>query len=102
MTREPHPGVHSRFAEPVAAGSAPFPPATVRIRVDDPAALPDLVEELSSRIDAVITEVGENEVELWLIGSRTTSADRAEMEERLRNRQAARHANVWILNDAES
>jgi hypothetical protein len=74
----------------------------VRIRVDDPAALPDLVEELSSRIDAVITEVGENEVELWLIGSRTTSADRAEMEERLRNRQAARHANVWILNDAES
>ena len=74
----------------------------MRIRIDDPAALPDLVEELSSRIDAVITAVGEDEVELWLIGSRTTFADRAEMEERLRNRHAARHANVWILGEDET
>jgi hypothetical protein len=69
----------------------------VRIRVDDPAALPDLVEELSSRVDAVITQVGHDEVELWLLGSLTSSADRAEMEERLLNRRAARHAKVWIL-----
>ncbi len=76
--------------------------AAVRIRIDDPAALPDLVEELSSRIDAVITEVGDDEVELWLIGSRTSSGDRAEMEERLRNRHAARHARVWIIYEEES
>ena len=83
---------------PGAAGLGTFASsAAVRIRIDDPAALPDLVEELSSRLDAVITEVGDDEVELWLIGSLTTSADRAEMEERLRNRHAARHAKVWIL-----
>lgn len=74
----------------------------MRIRIDDPAALPDLVEELSRRIDAVITEVAEDEVELWLIGSRTTAADRAEMEERLRNRRTALHAKVWITDDEES
>jgi hypothetical protein len=74
----------------------------VRIRIDDPAALPDLVEELSRRLDAVITAVGDNEVELWLIGSRTTSADRAEMQQRLRNRRAARHAKVWILDDDDA
>ncbi len=41
------------------------------------AALPDLVEGLSSRIDAVVTEVGDDEVEVWLLGSRTTSVDRS-------------------------
>lgn len=71
----------------------------MRIRVDDPAALPDLVEELSSRLDAVITSVGDDEVELWLLGSVSISGDRAEMEERLRNRRAARHAKVWILSE---
>ena len=75
--------------------------AAVRIRIDDPAALPDLVEELSRRIDLVITEVNDDEVELWLLGSLATSADRAEMEERLRNRHAARHAKVWIIDEDE-
>jgi hypothetical protein len=72
----------------------------MRIRIDDPAALPDLVEELASRVDAVITEVNASgEVELWLLGSRTAAGDRAEMERRLEGRQAARDANVWILPD---
>jgi hypothetical protein len=72
----------------------------MRIRIDDPAALPDLVEELASRVDAVITEVvSSGEVELWLLGSRTAADDRAEMERRLENRQSARHARVWILPD---
>ena len=92
-----------RSAEPGAAGLGTFASsAAVRIRIDDPAALPDLVEELSSRIDAVITEVGDDEVELWLLGSLTTSADRAEMEERLRNRHAAVDAKVWILPEEVS
>ena len=72
----------------------------MRIKIDDPAALPDLVEELASRLDAVITEVNTNgEVELWLLGSRTASADRAEMQQRLETRTCALHANVWILPD---
>ena len=72
----------------------------MRIKIDDPAALPDLVEELSSRVDAVITEVTKTgEVELWLLGSRTVAGDRAEMERRLENRKAARNAHVWIVPD---
>jgi hypothetical protein len=71
----------------------------VKIRIDDPAALPDLVEELSGRVDAVITSVGESELEVWLLGSLTVDADRAEMEERLRNRRTARHTNVWVVTD---
>ena len=72
----------------------------MRIKIDDPAALPDLVEELASRVDAVITEVtAAGEVELWLLGSRTASGDRAEMERRLESRKSARNAHVWILPD---
>jgi hypothetical protein len=72
----------------------------MRIKIDDPAALPDLVEELASRVDAVITEVtAAGEVELWLLGSRTAAGDRAEMERRLDARKAAREAHVWILPD---
>lgn len=72
----------------------------MRIKIDDPAALPDLVEELASRLDAVITEVTTSgEVELWLLGSRTAAADRAEMAERLETRTTALHARVWILPD---
>jgi CRISPR/Cas system-associated endonuclease/helicase Cas3 len=71
----------------------------MRIRIDDPAALPDLVEELASRVDAVITEVkSSGEVELWLLGSRTVADDREEIERRLENRQSARHARVWIVD----
>jgi hypothetical protein len=77
----------------------PGAPAVVKIRVDDPAALPDLIEELSRRVDAVITSVGDHELEVWLLGSLTTDADHAEMEERLRNRRAARHTKVWIVSD---
>lgn len=72
----------------------------MRIRIDDPAALPDLVEELASRVDAVITEVDDTgAVELWLLGSRTVADDRAELERRLENRQSALHARVWIVPD---
>jgi hypothetical protein len=72
----------------------------MRIKIDDPAALPDLVEELESWLDAVITGVtATGEVELWLLGSRTAAADRAEMERRLESREAARDARVWILPD---
>ena len=72
----------------------------MRIKIDDPAALPDLVEELASRVDAVITEVTTTgEVELWLLGSRTAADDRAEMERRLERRTAALETRGWILPD---
>lgn len=72
----------------------------MRIKIDDPAALPDLVEELASRVDAVITEVTTTgEVELWLLGSRTAADDRAEMERRLESRTTALDTRVWILPD---
>jgi len=74
----------------------------MRIKIDDPAALPDLVEELASRVDAVITEVTTTgEVELWLLGSRTAAGDRSEIERRLESRKSALHAQVWIVPDDE-
>lgn len=61
--------------------------------------MPDLIEELSGRVDAIITSASEGELEVWLLGSLTVDADRAEMEERLRNRRTARHAKVWVVTD---
>jgi hypothetical protein len=79
----------------------PLRVAAVKIRLDDPTVLPDLVEELASRVDAVIGSVGSDEIEIWLLGSRTAAATRAEVEARLRSRSAARDARVWVVLDEQ-
>jgi hypothetical protein len=40
----------------------------MRLRIDDPALLPELIEFLESRIDMVIATHGRDEVELSLLG----------------------------------
>jgi hypothetical protein len=55
----------------------------VRIRLENPAYLPDLAASLSSRIDAVVSEVNERELEVNLLGSYMTSQLRVELERRL-------------------
>jgi hypothetical protein len=40
--------------------------------------------DLSRRVDAVITQIGDDELEVSLLGSRALDADVAELRERLR------------------
>jgi hypothetical protein len=40
--------------------------------------------DLSRRVDAVVTQIGDNELEVSLLGSRAVDADVAELCERLR------------------
>ena len=62
----------------------------MRIRLSDPAHLDDLIETLASEPDAVIGRVGENEVEVSLLGSYADDAMRMELYLRLRAWEAAR------------
>ena len=56
----------------------------MRIRIDDPRLLPDLLEALSARVDAVVAQTGENELDVSLLGSRRDPFQRVELESRLR------------------
>ena len=58
--------------------------AAVKVRIDDPVLLPDLMADLSRRVDAVVTQTGDNEIEVSLLGSRAADADVAELRERVR------------------
>ena len=58
-------------------------PAAVKVRVDDPALLPDLVSVLLGRVDTVVTRTGDDLLEVSLLGSRNPEADVAELEARL-------------------
>jgi hypothetical protein len=40
--------------------------------------------DLSRRVDAVVTQIGDHELEVSLLGSRSVDADVAELRERLR------------------
>jgi|GEM_PF-7047230 len=56
----------------------------VKVKVDDPERLPDLMAALLTRIDAVATQTAPNELEVSLLGSRNAVADVAELEQRIR------------------
>jgi hypothetical protein len=56
----------------------------VRIRVEDPALLPDLMADLSRRVDAVVTQVDDDQLEVSLLGSRASDAGIAELRERVK------------------
>lgn len=71
----------------------------MKIRVDDPALLPDLVAELLERVDTIVTELDEHLIEVSLLGSRTAEADVAELRERL---GAMGRSGVSILEEPGS
>jgi hypothetical protein len=62
----------------------------MRIRLNDPSLLPDLVEFLETRTDAVVTEVADDAVEVTLLGSYALDAMRMELYLRIRAWEAAR------------
>ena len=56
----------------------------MKVKVDDPARLPDLMAALSARIDAVVTKVDDDELEVSLLGSQSQQAHAEEVKARLR------------------
>ena len=56
----------------------------MRVRLDDPNLLPDLRDALATRIDAVVAETADGELEVSILGSRREPHQRAELESRLR------------------
>jgi hypothetical protein len=69
----------------------------MRVVVDDPEQLPELVDFLAERTDVVVTDVGPNAVEVSLLGSYGGDAMRMELELLLRVWEVSRagvHATV--------
>jgi hypothetical protein len=66
----------------------------MRIRLNDASLLPDLVEFLETRTDAVVTELGADELEVTLLGSYAIDAMRMELYLRVRAWEAARGGAV--------
>jgi hypothetical protein len=57
--------------------------AALRVRVHNPALLPDLMADLTERVDAIVTQTADDELEVSLLGSRTPEADAEELRARL-------------------
>jgi hypothetical protein len=68
------------------------PIAAMRLRVTDPALVPELVEFLQARLDVVAAQVGDDEVEVSLLGSYSNDAMRMELYLRVRAWEAGRIA----------
>ena len=64
----------------------------MRLRVSDPAFVPELLEFLRSRLDVVAERVGEVEVDISLLGSYAEDAMRMELYLRVRAWEAAQRA----------
>ena len=64
----------------------------MRLRVSNPALLPDLLEFLRSRVDVVAEEVSDDEVEVSLVGSYNSDAQRMELYLRVRAWEAGRRS----------
>ena len=64
----------------------------MRVRLNDPAVLPDLLEYLGSTPDVVADVIGEDELEISLIGSFALDAMRMEIYLRIRAWEAAARA----------
>ena len=64
----------------------------MRLRLGNPALIPDLVEFLRSRADVVAEEVSDDEVEVSLLGSYNSDAMRLELYLRVRAWEAGRRS----------
>jgi hypothetical protein len=71
----------------------------MRVSVSDPARLPRLLAFLAFDPTAVITPLGEDEVEVSFTGSLNSHAQQRELERRLRAWMAAHPDAVVILNN---
>ena len=69
----------------------------MRIRLDDPTRLPELVEFLETRTDAVVNVIGDDTVEVTLLGSFAVDAMRMELYLRIRAWEAAHGAVAEIV-----
>jgi hypothetical protein len=73
--------------------------AAMRIQLNDPRLLPELVRYLRTRVDAIVSEVGDRELEVSLTGSYATGPMRLELYLRLRAWEAARSGAVVEILD---
>jgi hypothetical protein len=64
----------------------------MRLRVSNPALIPDLLEFLRSRLDVVAEEVSDNEVDVSLLGSYNADAMKIELYLRVRAWEAGRRS----------
>jgi hypothetical protein len=64
----------------------------MRLRVSNPALIPDLLEFLRSRVDVVAEEVSDNEVDVSLVGSYNADAMNIELYLRVRAWEAGRRS----------
>lgn len=71
----------------------------MRVSVSDPARLRRLLAFLAFDPTAVVTPLGEDEVEVSFTGSLNSDAQRRELELRLRSWMAAYPDVIVILND---
>jgi hypothetical protein len=65
----------------------------MRIRISDPALVPELLEFLRARVDVVAEQTGEDEVEISLLGSYAQDAMRMELFLRVRAWEAGKRAS---------
>jgi hypothetical protein len=71
----------------------------MRLRLNNPALIPDLIEFLHTRLDVVTNRVGENEVEVSLLGSYGPDAARMMLQLLVRAWEAARDSASVELVD---
>jgi hypothetical protein len=70
----------------------------MRLHVEDPTLLPELLEFLRARLDVVAVPVSDDEVDVSLLGSYANDAMRMELYLRVRAWEAAHTAVVEILD----
>jgi hypothetical protein len=72
----------------------------MRIRISDPTLLADLSDYLRRRTDAIVKEIGEDELEVSLLGSYAEGPMRMELYLRVRAWEAGRRgARVELVDD---
>jgi hypothetical protein len=64
----------------------------MRLRVSNPALIPDLLEVLRSRVDVVAGEVSDDEIDVSLLGSYNAAAMNIELYLRVRAWEAGRRS----------
>jgi hypothetical protein len=67
------------------------------IRLSDPGLLDDLIADLQSRADLVVAAVGEDTLEVSLLGSYNLDAMRMAIDLRVRAWEAAQHATGRLV-----
>ncbi len=82
----------------------------MRVTVDQPGLLPDLVSVLTERVDVIATKESATEVAVSFLGSRTSPYDEVELERRLEEwrldhpgvevRVTAGDARVYLFKDS--